>query len=183
MNTGSSNAHTVAMRPSPPCAHDAGRGVPRRGTAEIELLLTIILLITILMLTKGALELGLARIDAHQDAAARAFGDAAAGTPPAWADSTAAPVIGYTDIRPGLPLRVHIVSARSTVTIYGGDRDPLPPFTVGADAAVSSPSWPICGYPAGQIDRDMIRSWFLDYVAESHEELIGPLGLAPAWRP
>lgn len=183
MHTGSASTATATIGAPRQRAGIGGCARCRRGAAEIELLLTIVLIITILMLTKGALQLGLARLDAQEDAAARAFGDAAAGTPPAYADVSATPVEGYAGIRPGLPLRVHAVSARNTVTIYGGDRDPLPPFTVGADVAVSSPSWPICGYPAGAIDRDMIRAWFLDYTAESHEELILPLGLAPAWQP
>lgn len=156
----------------------------RAGTAEIELLLLVVIFITLLMLVKGSMELGLARLQTAEDALLQVFRDATMASPPQYdADQSLRTVIGYGEIRPGLPLRSHVSRPERDVTIYGGDKEPLPPFTVGASAALPSPAWAYSGHPYVPADRQATQFWFEDYVPESHSELIEPLGLAAPWPP
>ncbi|MGA2499357.1 MAG: hypothetical protein ABSH20_16580 [Tepidisphaeraceae bacterium] len=159
--------------------------MPRRGVAEIELMLIICVIITLLMLTRGAMQLGLARLNTAETAIFEATNDATdTRHPPMYTDDPSLQAVtGYTNLRPGLPNRTHVIWPQSPVTIYTGDRQPLSPFTVSGKAAMISPAWAYSGYPVGEADVDAIAQWFDDYVSESHEELIVPLGLAPAWRP
>ena len=156
----------------------------RRGVAEIELLLIVTVFITLLMLTRGAMQLGLARLESSETAALEAYQDASANSPPAYTSDPALQMItGYSDLRPGLPNRVHVTRPEKDVTVFSGTDEPLPPFTVGAKAGFAGPAWAFSAYPAGQTDYDQHGTWFDNYVDESHVELITPLGLAPAWPP
>ena len=158
----------------------------RRGVAEIELLLVICVIITLLMLTRGAMQLGLARLDTAETAAVEVNKDATDHHhPPMYTnDPSLQMVTGYSNIRPGLPNRVHVLWPEKQVTIYTGDSSQPPsPFTVGGKAGMMGPPWAYSGFPAGPMDVDALAAWFDDYVSESHEELIAPLGLAPSWRP
>jgi hypothetical protein len=148
------------------------------------LLLGIFLLITIIMLVRGALQIGLARLQATEDAQLQVFQDATANSPPQYAgDGTLPPIVGYSSIRPGLPNRSHVSRPEADVTVYAGGPQPLPTFTVGAEAGLASPPWAFSAYPVGEMDRSATQGWFEEYVAESHAQVIGPLGLAPPWAP
>lgn len=147
------------------------------------MLLMVVIFITLLMLVKGSLELGLARLQTAEDAVLQVFRDATMASPPQYDDASLRTVIGYGEIRPGLPMRWHVSRPEMDVTIYGGDKEPLPPFTVGSSAALASPAWAYSGHPNVPADRQATQTWFEDYVPESHAELIEPLGLAAPWPP
>ena len=153
----------------------------RRGTAEIEALLGILVLMSVLLLVRGARELGEARLDVGSDATIAAFRDATLASPPLYADnSRLTPVTGYASIRPGLPNRTHVPETSSAVDVGISG---LPRMGVSSEAAVPSPAWTFRGNPVGDSDHARTQSWFETYVDESHMELIDPLGLDEPWHP
>ncbi len=156
----------------------------RRGSAEIEALFAFMLFLSLIFLSRGAMRIGLARLATSEKSAFNAFHDAISADPPAYDNQPSMqPVTSYIDIRPGLPNRVHAAREASTISERTGETSDSPmTVTVGAQAALPGPAWAFSAYP-NSADSDLHADWFENYVAESHEELIDPLGLAPAWTP
>lgn len=148
------------------------------------MMLSAIVLISILMLAKGALNIALSRLNTSESANFQAFHDATAANPPQYANNTGQGLAdGFATLRPGLPLRLHSPRPTEELTIHTGDKQPLPPVTIGAEAAVPGPPWIYCGYPYGSNDHGVHAHWFGQYVEESHGPVIQGLGLAPYWAP
>jgi hypothetical protein len=155
-----------------------------RGTAEIELLLSVLVLLAILMLVWGGAKIGLARLDTATDVETKALGNAATGSPPQYTeDPDLTEVTTEWDVKPGLPNRTHVARAQATVPLTTGSAtDSLPPAKVSAIAGAISPGWAMTGYPVAS-DEATMQSWFEQYINDSHPELIAPLILSPDWRP
>jgi len=155
-----------------------------RGTAEIELILSVVLLITILMLSLGAMRIAVERLNTSNAATFEAFSNATTGQTPQYTDDTdLVPIDGIGSIRPGLPNRTHVPRPTTQVSVYAGNKETLPAATIGAKAGLASPAWTYSAYPVGGADAQATQQWFLDDAAESHTYLSDPLRLAPAWTP
>ncbi len=141
-----------------------------------------VVLVSLLLMSMGAMKIGVARLSESRDVTYKAFNDATAGAPPQYtADATVTPIPGIESLRPTLPLRVSQPTDSTDVTVLTGNSR----FnaTVGATAAVISPSWTCNGYPVGQEDQQATLQWMQSYIDESHSNVNYPLGLAPAWPP
>ncbi len=160
----------------------------RRGTAEIELLLSISVLIVLLNGTIFFRKLGHARLGGLQTTGFEAFQDATQANPPQYATNPVdSPVDGFTSVRPGLPNRLHEPKISTPVSVVFIDQSnpqnsSTTNATMVASSALPSPSWTFPAYP-DSADETATSQWFQNYVQESHQELIDPLGLAPAWTP
>jgi hypothetical protein len=161
-----------------------GKPPRHRGTASIELILSVVLLITIMMLGLGAMHLATARLDTSNNATFEAFSNATTGQTPQYTDDgDLAPIDGIGSIRPGMPNRTHVPRPTTQVSVYAGDNQTLPSTTIGAKAGLTSPAWTYSAYPVGGADEQATQQWFLDDAAESHTYLTDPLRLAPPWTP
>ena len=156
----------------------------RRATADIELILSVGLMVTILMLGLGAMHLAIARLDTSNQATFEAFNNATTGQNPMYTDdSDLTPIDGIGSIRPGMPNRTHVPKPTQQVSVYAGSGQTLAPVTIGSKAGLASPPWTYSAYPVGNADEDATQQWFLDDASESHTFLTDPLRLAPAWTP
>ena len=161
-----------------------GKPPRRRGTASIELILSVVLLITIMMLGLGAMHLATARLDTSNNATFEAFSNATTGQTPQYTDNgDLTPIDGIGSVRPGMPNRTHVPRPTTQVSVYAGDNQTLPSTTIGAKAGLTSPAWTYGAYPVGGNDEQATQQWFLDDAAESHTYLTDPLRLAPPWTP
>lgn len=154
----------------------------RRGTAEIELLLSVFALVGILLLTLAAVRIALARLSTADESSLRAAryvatGEEAGDTEPF------TPTTGYTNIRPGLPNRAFAPRNTQSVTITQGGENASTTITLKGTAAAIAPAWTYPADPTGGADYAANEQWFSNYIDESHGALIGPLQLAPAWPP
>ncbi len=154
----------------------------RRGTAEIELLVCAMVMISMLFLIKSSLTIALARVNTTTTAGTLAFNDAILAPDPRFADDQEMqPIDGVGVVRAGLPNRMHV--PRIVDPIYNvATTPPVHMMDLKTTAAVLGPPWLFSAYPV-PADQQATRQWFLDYVDESHSELISPLLLAPAWNP
>lgn len=161
----------------------------RRGTAEIELLLCVILIVTLLLLLAGLIKFSRGLLQGTAAARYAAFHDATVTPNPQYApDSSPTPGldssahIGYANIRnPQLPVRLHVPRLSQNITIFVGTGF-LPQITLQSTAAVGSPAWAYNAYPVPS-DRAITQQWFENYIDESVAPLRDPLDLAPAWAP
>ena len=160
-----------------------------RGTADIEMLLAVMLMITLLFLLKGLGSLGMSRLEGTSLARYWAFHDATASNPPLYspekisvAGQDTTPYPGYLTLRgrPYLPLRLHVPRLTQQVTVKADVFDSLKPVTIHSDALLPSPAWTINAYPVGS-DKTITQTWFEDYANESVANLRSPLDLAPPW--
>src|SRR5688572_17277546 len=120
----------------------------RRGTAEIELILSVVVLITIMMLAIGAMRIGMARLETARSATFEAFRNATTDPVPLYTgDGDLEPIPGVGSVRPGLPNRTHVPRPEAEVTVYAGNKESLPPVTVGGRAGLASPPWTYSAYP------------------------------------
>jgi hypothetical protein len=158
-----------------------------RGTAEIELLIVCIILLSLLLITAGMLRIGGARLAAVQDASFQAMHDATEAGNPQFADNaTPQPIGGIGDIRPALPNRVHTTHPIIPVRGLTGGEGGTFRTRAGAKAAAISPTWAFSGYPVGANDRGMLEAWFEEYVFEPPNidaSIRSSLGLAEPWQP
>lgn len=160
------------------------RCTERHGIAEIELVLSVLLLITVLMLLQGAMRLGVARLGTGQQAGFQAFHNATADVLPQYVtDPDSTPVVGYSDIRSGLPNRLHVPRPTAPVTVFTGDSQSTLSAQMEGAAALGGPFWIYTAYPVGGGDESMTRLWFEDYADESHTRYADSLGLVPPWAP
>lgn len=155
----------------------------RKGTAEIELVLSIVVLITLLTLTVGAMRIALARLDTANTAQFEVQFDATSSEDPQLTGrGDLTPIDGIGASRPGLPQRTHVATPTAEVRVSAGNREQIE-TTVGGKAGLISPAWNFAAYPVGGSDRDVTGDWFGTYTEESHGQLVSPLRLAPAWQP
>jgi hypothetical protein len=165
-----------------------GAGIPAcrctTGVAEIELILSVTVLITILMLLQSAMRIGVARLTASKDASFQAYHNATAGDVPQYTDDPTAPLVeGLAAIRPGMPNRVHSPHPSSKVAINTGTSQPLAPLEIRGSTAVPAPFWVYTAYPVADPDQALTEQWFCEFGSESHTAFSDSLGLAPAWPP
>jgi len=157
----------------------------RRGTAEIELLLVIPILLTLLFITRGLLYLGEARLQNVWDAQQKAYSDAIHNTPPRHTNGPPhlQPIDGFTHVRPGLPNRLS--QHESSVTVTYAPNIPLRPVTLTDTAAFPAPAWSYSAFPVHNAggsfnDTATTRDWYADYAGEVRDPLENPLGLSPS---
>jgi hypothetical protein len=174
-----------AGRRSSFCIHHSSFCISaRRGTAEIELILSVVVLLTVMFLALGAMRIAAARLSTARTANVEAFRNATIDATPMYTgDGGLPPVDGVGAVRPGLPNRTHVPRPKQDVSVAAGDRQTLPPVTVGGKAGTAGPPWTYSAYPVGGQDEADTEQWFLDDAAESHTNLTDPLRLAPAWTP
>ena len=157
-----------------------GRAQGRRGTAEIELLLVIPLLLTILFLGGGALSLGKARMANAYNAENDVYGQVVAGRGYSPTNNPA-PTDGINAVKPALPNRYDLADEFKNVIINGQEM----PSTIKLNdrAIMLDPAWHYSAWPQSG-DRQWIQAWFEAYVAESHPgDVVGALGLQPPGPP
>lgn len=162
------------------------RSTRYRGSAEIELIIAITILITILMLVQGAMRFGAARLRQEQTVWFQAFQNVTVSTPPQYTDDPDRPLEeGFAEIRPGLPNRMHVPEGTETVPINSGSSsDPIAPFKVDTKAALGGPAWNYPAYPVGDEDAAYTREWFTNYADEVYSSALkDPLGLKDPWTP
>lgn len=161
----------------------------RRGTAEIELLLCVLLIITLLFLVTGILKFSRGLLLGSASAREAAFHDAMVTANPLYAPDSAPtqavdtnPLPGYSTQRlPQLPVRLHVPRFEQEITTnYGSGK--MPTITIKNSAAVPSPAWALNAYPVPS-DQAITEAWFESYIDESLGSIRGPLDLAPAWIP
>src|SRR5512140_1312292 len=81
----------------------------RSGSADIELLLGVIVIITVLLLVRSSFKLAIARLDTSETALYEAQHNATGDSPPQYTDDGSLPPVGgFVDVRPGLPNRTHV---------------------------------------------------------------------------
>lgn len=159
-----------------------------RGSAEIELLIACIILISLILLVGSTLKIGGARLKATQQASFQAFHNATEESVPRYTDDPAAQPIGNSiaDIRPTLPDRVHSPHPTAQASgLTGGDGQTFA-VTVGGHAAVISPAWGYSAYPVGANDQATLQTWFENYVQDPagvDDNTRSALGLAAPWQP
>jgi hypothetical protein len=155
-----------------------------RGVAEIEALLCIFVLIGVLLVTFGMAKIGLARLNAIEDAMHKVMTNSQTGATPQYTqDGRLTEVTTEWDIRPGLPNRTHVATSEKTIKVFVGGDQTVGPFRPGGIAGAISPTWMMSAYPAKGGDSQATQKWFEDFVVESHVELAPPLMMQPSWRP
>lgn len=157
----------------------------RRGSAEIELLIVITILLSLIMLVSGTLSIGGTRMTTAQYAAFSAFNDATAANPPLYAGNIQ-PVAGIANIRPILPNRVHSTDPTARVSGFTGGDGGAFTATIGARAATIGPTWAYSAYPIGGSDQAVLQDWFEECVLDAaaiDSSARSALGLAAPWQP
>lgn len=162
-----------------------GLRVFRRGSAEIELLIVCIILLSLLLLVAGMLTIGGARTRVVQEAAYQAMHDATEAAAPQYDSDN--PIIGIADLRaPALPNRVHITTPSASAGGQTGGDGGTFRTTVHGRAAAISPTWAYSAYPIGGADQAILQDWFEQFVLESpglDSSTRNSLGLAAPWQP
>jgi len=150
----------------------------RLGTAELELLLVIPVLLLILFLAGGMLTLGTARMSNVYNAENNAYGQVVAGRG-FYISGDPAPVSDPDG--PGLPNRFVLADEKKTVLLT---HQTNPHFVNLEDRAIFlDPAWHYSSWPQTG-DRAAIQGWFEGYVGESHSaDVVTALGLKPAGPP
>lgn len=137
-----------------------------RGTAEIETMLVIPILLAILFLIGATYKLGSARMYNAGLAEEGAYRDATTANNPRYVVNSPAPLNGVNDVRPDLPLRMHKNLPERTVTLSTGGIA-INPLTVRNEALFISPAWAYSAYPMTG-DSGQQNDWFQTYVDEAH---------------
>lgn len=166
--------------PTPKCRpSSAGRRCHARGTAEIELLLVIPLLLTILFLAGGATSLGKARMSNAYNAENGVYTQVVSGVGFSPANDPTPPAgVGM----PLLPTRYAMADEVKNVTLASGLNVPWT-ATLNDRAIMLDPAWTYSAWPQTG-DRPAIAAWFTAYVDESHPaDVVQALGLQPPGPP
>jgi hypothetical protein len=155
-----------------------------RGTAEIELLLVIPLLLTMLFLAGANLTLGGARIRNVFNAETAAYRDATVEGNPALAGDGALPVVdAFGSLPPGLPSRTHVSQPQATADLaLAGNGGGTTRVKLTDRSAFVAPAWGYAGYPV-EADGERTAGWFADYASQARGPLEDPLGLQPSSPP
>ncbi len=152
----------------------------RRGTAEIELLLVIPLLLAILFITAWELALGQARMSNTYNAQNDAYTQVVAGVGFVLVNDPAPPD-GINAVKPALPNRYVLAESLKNVTINGRDHPTL--IRTHDRALLLDPAWHYSSWPQTG-DWPVLQGWFDAYVWESHApEVVDALGLKPPGPP
>ena len=154
-----------------------------RGVVEMELLLGLLVLITLVLMVWGSVRLGLVRLQGGQVAGFHVLQDStAAGAPALAPDGALDPVVGFSDVKPGLPNRMHVAHERTGVQFFMGNRT-VPKVTIGNTAAMGGPMWMYCAYPVSG-DQAATDNWFTEQSVETEFPVVwSSLVLSPAWPP
>ena len=145
----------------------------RRGTAEIELMLAIPVLLVILFLTGGSLLLDRARMANAYNAENDAYTQVVSGTG-FTVSGDPVPADGF--FMPLLPNRYVMANELKSVQIQGVQ----PPIAAQLDdqAILLDPAWHFSAWPQSG-DRGSLQGWFTAYVGESHPaDIVDALELA-----
>ena len=150
----------------------------RLGTAELELLLVIPVLLLILFLAGGMMTLGTARMSNVYNAENNAYGQVVEGR---GFYVSGDPVPVNDPFGPALPNRFALADERQTVVLT----QQVNPHLVNLEdkAIFLDPAWHYSTWPQTG-DRAAIQGWFEAYVGESHPgEIVTALGLQGAGPP
>jgi hypothetical protein len=150
------------------------RGSARRGTAEIELMLVIPVLLVILFLAGAALKIGKAWMGNAYNAENDVYGQVVAGRG-LTISAEVVPVEGINGVKPALPNRYAWADEQQVVVIEGVKG--VPAIGLEDEAILLDPSWALTGWPQTG-DAVEMEGWFRAYVEESHpSEVVEALGL------
>ena len=155
----------------------------RRGTAGIELLLVIPVLLTFLLLAGGALALGTGRLANIFHAENSAYTQIETGR--GLTLGNISPIDGMAALRPvpALPNRFAYAEPTQTVRLNLGETTTRLAHTFDDRAVFLDPSWHLDGAPQPG-DSAALQAWFSEYVAESHpSDLVYSLGLRSSGPP
>ncbi len=151
-----------------------------RGTAEIETLFVIPLLLSFIFLAGGLVVLGHARLSNAFNAESNAYAQNVIGQNTITAQDLT-PIDGPAAVRPGLPNRFDEAYLSQDVTVPFGKASNVVP--IADRAAFLDPAWHYSAFSHGD-DQVAAENWFEDYVAEDHSPTVdAALGLQPAWPP
>jgi hypothetical protein len=157
-----------------------------RGTAEIELLLVIPVLLIILFIVGGMLVLGPARILNVFQAQQEAYEDATVAQTPGQNPNIQliSPPPDETPLDPAVDElqtadQLHQATTTNNVTIQLG-RVALPTVTLTDQAEFTSPAWSYSSWPVAS---DNAYQWTENYASQSTSQWQDPLGLQDAWPP
>ena len=164
----------------------------RRGTAEIETLILVPVLLGIIALIYAAYNIGSGRLHNAFNAEQQAYRDATApiATPADASTGLLTPVDPFTAELPQLadelPDRVYV--SELTPKIIPATNLPLDPITLDDKAAFPAPAWAYSAWPSGNgygfADRAATQGWFADYTGQVRTPAItAALGLSPATPP
>ncbi len=146
----------------------------RRGTAEIELMLVIPVLLVILFLAGGSLVLGRGRLANAYNAENDVYAQVVSGR---GFTASADPVPAEGFFAPLLPSRYAMASELRSVQITGV-RPPIN-TTLNDRAILLDAAWHYSAWPQSG-DRIALQAWFGAYVEESHPAVVvEALGLQP----
>jgi len=173
----------MKLMKKPEARNQKPEAVRNRGTAEIELLLVIPILLTLLFITRGLLYLGEGRLQNVWDAEQKAYSDAIHNAPPRHTNGSLQPPDGFSYVRSGLPNRMS--QHNNSVTVTYAPNIPLRPVTLTDTAAFVAPGWSYSAFPVHNSggnynDATTTRDWYADYVGEVRTPLEDPLGLSPS---
>ena len=150
---------------------------------EIELLLVIPILLTILLLAAAALKLGSVRLANVFSAENNAYQQVTTGQNVQVAVNPA-PLDGIALIRPVLPNHFD-ESLPAQIVAFPSGLINVNPVSLSDQAVFLDPTWHYANWPPSD-DRLVLRSWFENYLAEDHPSDVTDgycLGLQPPWPP
>jgi len=162
----------------------------RRGTAEVELILLVPVLMTILLLCAMASRLGRARVTNVRDGEQQAYGQVVRGTGVVSSMSLQT-VPGVVSVYGDLPTRFDESLPAKEVTLTQGWLN-LNGITLHDKGAFLDPTWHFAQYPmngdaAWVDDSRRLKDWFEAYVDDGRGQdswlIKYGLGLADSWRP
>ncbi len=158
-----------------------------RGTAEIELLLVIPILLTLLLLAAAGLKLGAARLANAFNAENNAYqqvtlgGNVQVAVNPAPLDGIA---LAQGVTFPPPPPPNHFDESLPTQTVaFPSGLVTLNSVSLSDQAVFLDPAWHYANWPQSD-DHTVLQSWFVNDLAEDHpSDITDALGLQPAWPP
>jgi hypothetical protein len=177
---------------SPPSTSSPARN-HRRGTAEIELLLAIPVLLVILFLVGAMFQLGPDRIRNVSEAERVAYEDATASPAPSAISDDPSPItdpinsVAAASGLPELPNRIHTANVQKQLNDSFGNLK-FKDLTLTNSAAFSAPAMLYSGWPYAA-DQQSVSDWTNQYaiwsVGDSSDpsSIAGSLDLAPGWPP
>jgi hypothetical protein len=180
-----STVHENRQTPTAASRHSKGGARRRRGTADVELLMTIIIMLFTLFVAWGAGRIARLRLQVSDEAHTAAVRDAIASTSVQDAtDSTVNPMTGEdgNSLSDPLPNRVHTTSKSGTITLQVPNGQPQHAYTLTFGGSSISPAWTYTAYPFDS-DKANTQSWYENQTGTYHQPLEGPLQLKPVWTP
>jgi hypothetical protein len=156
-----------------------------RGTAEVELILLVPVLLTILLLCAMASRLGHARLTNVREGERQAYEQVVRGDNIS-RSTTLQTVPGVVSVHGDLPTRFDESLPATPVTFSEGWLK-LGNITLQDKVAFLDPAWHYSAWPPALSDQQNLQTWFEDYVEEPRGQdtylIKEGLGLADPWPP